>query len=239
MAAYYALKSFAKEIYNARILLRIDNTTAVACINKMGSVRYTKLNKITRKIWIWCEKHNNFIVASYINTKLNTYADQESRTKVIETEYELCQDAFLQICETFGKPSIDLFATHLNKKCKRYISWKPDPSSIEVDALTVSWKNEFFYAFPPFSLIQNCLRKIINEESQGIMVVPSWGTQPWYPVFKKLLVEEPLIFKPNKELLLSPFRDIHPLWSSLSLEVGLLSGRLFSREDFPKLDCML
>lgn len=138
----------------------------------------------------------------------------------------------------FGTPSVDLFATYLNTKCKRYISWKPDPNSIEVCAFTVCWKDEFFYAFPPFSLIQNCLSKIIHEKAEGILVVPSWGTQPWYPVFKKLLVKDPLILKPSKDLLVSPFREIHPLWRNLSLEVGLLSGSLFSERGFQKPDSM-
>lgn len=54
-AAFYGLQSFAKEFSNCAILLRIYNKTAIACINKKGSVQFPKLNKIVYKIWHWCE----------------------------------------------------------------------------------------------------------------------------------------------------------------------------------------
>ncbi|KAJ8946763.1 hypothetical protein NQ314_008803 [Rhamnusium bicolor] len=234
-AALNALKSFGKELSNSRILIRIDNTTAVACINKIGSVGFKKLNEISRQIWQWCENHNNFVVASYINTKVNVYADRESRSLDVHTEYELANETFREICRVFGVPSTDLFATKLNAKSRRYISWKPDPDSLVIDAFTVSWRDEFFYAFPPFSMVQNCLHKIINEKARGLLVIPSWSTQPWYPIFYKLLTEKPLIFKPSKLLLVSPFRNSHPLWRRLTPEAGLLSGDLFLAGDFQKL----
>ncbi|XP_030765624.1 uncharacterized protein LOC115889704 isoform X1 [Sitophilus oryzae] len=232
LAVFNALRSFASDYFNCSILLRVDNVTAIACINRMGSVKFRSLNNITRQIWLWCENRNIFIVASYINTKENIHADRESRSTLINTEYELSISAFQEICRCFGTPTIDLFATQLNAKCIRYISWKPDPNSINVDAFTVSWKGEFFYAFPPFSLITKCLQKIIAEGAQGIVVVPCWNTQPWYSVFHKLLITKPLVFAPNQTLLSSPFRKHHPLWQSLSLEVGILSGRLFREEVF-------
>ncbi|KAJ8914637.1 hypothetical protein NQ315_015375 [Exocentrus adspersus] len=44
LAAYYALKSFVKNVTNCSILLRIDNTTAVSYINRMGGIKYKHLN---------------------------------------------------------------------------------------------------------------------------------------------------------------------------------------------------
>ena len=57
------------------------------------------------------------------------------------------------------------------------------------------------------------------------MVVPFWPTQPWYPIFVKMLTEKPLIFEPNSKLLLSSNRDPHPLWRQLTLVVGKLSWK--------------
>jgi len=37
-AAFYGLKCFASDLSNCEILLRIDNTTAIAYINRFGSV---------------------------------------------------------------------------------------------------------------------------------------------------------------------------------------------------------
>nr|CAH7755761.1 unnamed protein product [Callosobruchus chinensis] len=70
--AFNAPRSFASDFSDCSILLRIDNVTAIACINRRGSVRIKSLNNITRRICLWCENKNIFLVASYINTKSNS-----------------------------------------------------------------------------------------------------------------------------------------------------------------------
>lgn len=120
-AAFYALKCFAKHKSNCNILLRIDNITAIACVNKMGSTRYIHLNSITRMIWDWCEIRGLFIFASYINTKDNITADFLSRNKASTTEFELNEKSFLLIIKTYDIPDIDLFASKANAKCLKYV----------------------------------------------------------------------------------------------------------------------
>ena len=96
-AVYIGLKSFAKDKHNCHILLRIDNSTAVAYINKQGGVKYPTLNKITPQIWLWCEKRRLTVFASYISSAENTIADKESRSLSTETEYSLDRRVFRQI----------------------------------------------------------------------------------------------------------------------------------------------
>lgn len=225
MAAFNALKSLAKHKHDCNILLRIDNITAVACINKMGSINYKSLNKIASAIWSWCESRNIYVFASYINTSENITADFLSRSKFLNTEFELNQKYFRRISHLFGKPNIDLFASHTNKKCKVYMSWFPDPDCVSVDAFTVNWNKYYFYAFPPFSLIGRVLQKIKQDRATGILIVPNWPSQPWYPIFLELLTQDPIILGPDKNLLYSPSRELHPLSNTLSLAAGRLSGR--------------
>lgn len=229
-AAFYGLQSFTKSKENIRVLLRIDNKTAISCINRGGSVKYRNLSNITYQLLDWCERKHISLFASYISSKENKEADRGSRQISVGTEYELNNQVFQKIVSIFGEPKIDLFATNLNTKCKRYISWLPDPQSISVDAFTLSWGKEYFYAFPPFSMISRTLDKIIQDKATGILIVPAWPSQPWYPLFITLLVNKPLIFKPNKELLISPFREPHPLHRKISLVAGKLSGQLYSEE---------
>lgn len=226
LAAYCGLKSFSKNLQNSKILLRIDNKTAISCINKMGSVQYQHLNDICRNIWQWCEVRNIHIFASYIRSKDNIIADQESRCLKTDTEYSLNNQYINNIFQTFGNPVIDLFASEQNTKCQRYISWKPDPGSEEVDAFTLKW-NMFFYAFPPFAIISRVLSKIITEKAEGIVIVPEWPNQPWYPVFNRLLTQTKIILGPDRDLILSPSRLPHPNHKHLTLAVGKLSGKLF------------
>lgn len=206
------------------ILLRVDNTTALACINRMGSIQYPQLNFLTRQIWNWCEKRNLWMHASYVCSRENK-ADESSRCFSLETEWELSSIAFLKITKVLGNPTIDLFASRLNTKCDKYVSWRQDPNSIAVDSFTISWKNIFFYAFPPFSLILRVLNKIIVDQAAGIIVVPYWPSQPWFPLYK-LLISKEVTFRPSTNLLLSPFREPHPLHRSLTLVAGHLCGKL-------------
>lgn len=222
-AAFYGLKCFAKDLRSCELLLRVDNTTALSYINKMGSIQYPKLSNLCRKIWQWCEERDLWIFASYIKSSENTDADVESRIISEETEWELNNREYRIIENKFGKFDIDLFATNINAKCPKFLSWHRDPDALAVDAFTVCWSQYYFYAFPPFSVISRVLRKIVIDKAEGIVVVPDWPTQTWFPKFRSLLVAHPIYFTPKKDLLLSPFRKEYPL--ALTLVAGRLSGR--------------
>lgn len=191
----------------------------------MGGIKHKDLNSLTREIWEWCKARDIWIFAEYVASKENL-ADEGSRISNLDTEWELSQFAFKDIVKKFGKPTIDLFASRINNKCSKYCSWERDPEAHVINSFTVSWKYEFWYAFPPFSLITKVLKKVRDEGSTGIIVVPLWTAQPWFPEFQSLLVSEIIQWKPSNKLLLSPCREItHPLASSLILVSGIVSAR--------------
>jgi len=51
-----------------------------------------------------------------------------------------------QLCLLWDRPTIDLFATRLNKRLPLYISTIPDEDALEVDSLTASWDGLNAYA---------------------------------------------------------------------------------------------
>nr|CAI5851674.1 unnamed protein product [Callosobruchus analis] len=175
-AIFFGLMCFAKHLRNCNVLTRTDNTTAKAYINKMGSVRFPKLNNLARRTWQWCMKRNIWLYASYIPSHQNLEADEESRILPPETEWSLHIQAFKNISRKLGTPHIDLFATRHNPKCGKYVSWLRDPGAIAVDAFTLDWGKFFFYAFPPFSMILRCIQKIIADRAEGILVTTNLGT---------------------------------------------------------------
>jgi len=225
LAIFYGLKCFARNVKNSQILLRVDNTSAISYINKMGGVQFENLSNLAREIWKWCEQKNIWLFASYIPSKLNVVADEESRSTAFEYEWQLNPLFFQKICCELGVPKIDLFATCANAHCKRFVSWLPDPDAIAVDAFTLDWSDLEFYAFPPFSILTRVIKKIEMDEATGILVFPMWPSQTWFPKIDLLKKSEIILFSPKTDMLLSPFRSVHPLAAQLTLGAVKLSGK--------------
>jgi len=79
-------------------------------------------------------------------------------------------------------------------------------------------ENFFFYAFPPFSLIGKCLEKIQANKAEGILVVPCWTYQSWYPKLLRLLVAPPLMITHRETLLILPgCQKLYPFRNKLNL----------------------
>lgn len=51
LSASSELKCFASDLRNCEILLRIDNTTAIAYVNRMGGIQILSLSKLAKQIW--------------------------------------------------------------------------------------------------------------------------------------------------------------------------------------------
>lgn len=227
LAIFLALKSFAEKKRSINILLRVDNTTAISYVNRMGGVQFPHLTELSRSIWQWCEEREIWLFASYINSKENVVADFESRKINPDIELQLSDLEYKSITASFGEPTIDLFASRINAKCDKYVSWGRDPDAFSIDAFTLFWGNEFFYAFPPFSLILKCIQKIISDRASGILVIPYWPSQPWFPLLNKIRQSEFLIF----ESFSSSSRIHHQTPRRFTLAAAVLSGQRSSQKE--------
>lgn len=224
LALFFGLKSFIKGA-GYHIICHVDNTTAISYINKFGGCRSTYSHSIAKLIWQFCEENGHWLTATYIHTKANKLADQLSRGSINEHDFSLSDTAFSEIVKCFGMPEVDLFATYVSKKCIRFWSWLPDPLAEGVDAFTNTW-NEYFYAFPPFILISRVLKKIRSDQSVGILVVPQWESQPWFPVFKNMITSKILYFKQNTDSILDlHFNRTHTMAAKMTLMAAVVSGR--------------
>ena len=87
LAAFLGLQSFCSSKHDCHVRLMIDNTTAVAVINYMGTSHSDPLNRLTKEIWLWCIPRH--LSAAHIAGKWNIQADLESRHSVTETEWML------------------------------------------------------------------------------------------------------------------------------------------------------
>ena len=82
-----------------------------------------------------------------------------------------------------------------------------------------------FYAFPPFSLILQCLGKISREEASGVVLVPLWPTQPWFPMLVRMLILTPLVLPLEVLQLLFKKDSKHPLHKKLRMVACPVSGK--------------
>ena len=107
---------------------------------------------------------------------------------------ELNATVFQWVTQILLYSEIDLFASRLNAKVKKFVSWHPDSEACAVDAFTITLKNQLNYAFPPFSLIPRVLSKVQQDQACVLLVPPVWTCQICYPMLLRLLIERPVLF---------------------------------------------
>ena len=156
MAIFFGLKAFCMKEYSVHIQVYSDNTTAVTYINSMGGTHSMECHSVAKTIRLFCMERKIWLSAAHIPGKNNITADRESRIFSDNKEWLLSTHLFQEIFAIWGEPTIDLFASRLNKQVACYASWKPNPEASYVDAFSISWNDHLFYAFPPFSLITRC-----------------------------------------------------------------------------------
>ena len=233
LAILYGLRSFHEHLRDNHLLIKSDNSTAISFVKKMGGMSSELRDKIAKDLWNFAIVHHLWLSITYIPSKENIEADVASRFLNKRTEWALELNIFQDICNFFGTPEDDLFASRLNNKLPHYFSWTPDPFTKHVDSFLIDWDpTVLYFAFPPFSLITKVLNKILTEGSTVVFVFPAWDTQSWIPLLIQLLIS-PLVIIPGLPIYL-PFQPgyLHPLQSSLRLCCAKLSGQMHLIQEF-------
>ena len=55
-----------------------------------------------------------------------------------------------------------------------------------LDGFSVSWKRQSLFLNPPWSAIPRVLHKIQEDRAQGVLVIPFWPSQAWWPLALRL-----------------------------------------------------
>ena len=154
-AAYLAIQSYLKacQLTESRILLQMDNTTAVAYINKRGGTKSNKLTQLALDIWNICQSKKITLIAQHLPGIRNTEAGAESRHINNRIEWTLDKQLFANIQKCYYKPQVDIFASRLNHQLPLYLARRPDPGAMAVDAFTMDWSQwtSFIYTLQLYS----------------------------------------------------------------------------------------
>ena len=231
--ALFAVRAFAKDKQNAHVHLRMDNVSAVTYIQKMGGTRSSRLLEVAGTLWDFCLQRNILLSAEYLPGSLNGQADWESRHSSDTSDWQLDKSLFQAINQRWGPLEMDLFASRHNAQLSLYVSWKPDPFAMAVDAFLMDWNRGIPYLFPPFSMLTRCLAKIWKDRATVVVVTPTWQSQPWYPSLLEMVVDLPVLLPQTRDMLKSPRGDLHPLMGQMGLQLAAwkVSGdRHFQKE---------
>ena len=223
-AALFTLQSLCSECHDCHICLRMDNTTAVACVNKVGSTK-PHLFSVVQELFSWALDRNIALSAVHIPGVDNVVADQASRISNMDTEWMLNPKLFHKLCLIFDTPEVDAFATRLNRQLPTFFSWKPDPEAVRYDAFSSSWSDSYMYCFPPFSVLSRVLQKIQQQEATVLLVFPLWPTRPWFPRVLDLMIAPPVLLPKHCLWLPQNPESAHPLALKLIMAAAKLSGK--------------
>ncbi len=189
-AVFLALKEFQAQLERQHVLIRTDNTSVVAYINRQGGVRSKALCKQAAMLLLWVDSRLLSIRATHIPGLLNRGADMLSRRRIPQGEWRLHPESVRMIWNLYGEAEVDLFATSENAHCPSFFSLSHSP--LEGDALTARWPTARLYAFPPIKILPLVLCKIREERASVILIAPNWPNQPWFPDLTELLIAPPL-----------------------------------------------
>lgn len=232
-AAWLALQHFLPSLRGHHVLLATDNATVVAYVNKQGGPKSRKLTGLVWDVLMWCWDHDIQLRARHIPGSLNVLADSLSRPdQPISTEWSLHPLVVDRICQVWGTPQVDLFATRFNRKFHQFVSPIPDETALAVDALSMSWRGLRAYAFPPLALLTQVVRKVREVPCELFLVAPAWPNRSWFADLLELSVDLPLRLPLWADLLSQPGGFLHNNLSWLSLHVWRLSAEPTAREAF-------
>ncbi|MGL5565095.1 MAG: DNA N-6-adenine-methyltransferase [Plesiomonas sp.] len=213
-----ALKAFLPLIKHHHVLVRTDNMSVVAYINRQGGLRSRKLHLLAEDLLIWAQHNLSSLRAYHIPGVLNLGPDILSRDKVSSAEWSLHPLSIQTIWKVFGRAEVDLFASKDNAHCPTYFSEHRD-------ALTQDWPNLPLYAFPPIPLIPLVLEEIRASKRAVLLIAPLWANQTWLSLLYQMSDIAPWPIPLRRDLLAQAERQIwHPRPNLLALHVWPING---------------
>ena len=225
-----ALKSFEHLCRDQILLVATDNTTVVSYINKQGGMRSGSLCALLWRLLSWCHPRGISLRARHIPGRLNVIADKLSRhNQLIQTEWSLSQQVFNLLCSRWAQPQMDLSATRFNHKFTKFVSPVPDPAAWAVDAMRLSWENLDAYAYPPVSLLNQVISKVVDQGCRRmILIAPGWPNMPWFWDLVIHSVQIPFKLPLQRDLVTQPFNSLfHKNLNNLNLHAWLLEPQSF------------
>jgi len=177
---FHSLQSFAHALSNKSVQVFTDNSNIVTILEK-GSTDLI-LNDLAIQIISFASSHNIVILPSWVPRAQNQLADSITHLEDFH-DWSIHPHIFFVICQRWGKPSIDRFASFSNHILPAFNSLYWCPGSCGIDALAqTDWTEHFSWCNPPFYLIPSVLSLLKRYHARAVLLIPFWPSRPWWPL---------------------------------------------------------
>ena len=184
-AVHNALRYWRADLRGHRVLLFVDNMTVMHLL-RSGSSRSPLLMAELRQVWALLRAERIDLQVVHIATGLNP-ADRPSRRwhRDAWTFREGCRRQLRAIAP---RPfSLDPFGTaQASPMAPSSCVLHTGGQGMAVDGFSVSWKRQSLFLNPPWSALGRVLLKIQEDRAQGVLVIPVWPSQAWWPLALRL-----------------------------------------------------
>ena len=176
-ALYVALQRWQAELYDRDVLVWEDNMNVVSMLAK-GSSRSPTLMRELREVWAFMLANKMRLQVRYIASEDNI-ADSWSRWRD-RSAWTLVPEV-LQPLRRRVAPTLDPFACSRTAVVPRFCSRHVEPGAEAIDGFSVSWVGETVWLNPPWQLLPRVLAKIAEDGCRGVLILPLWRSQTWFP----------------------------------------------------------
>jgi len=103
-------------------------------------------------------------------------------------DYTVTRQFFEAVCKDMAcLPQIDVFADNINAKVNMFFSLTHCPGTLGVDAFNYNWANYgCLWIFVPPRMILRTLDYMQRCRANGLILVPQWKTNHFYPALLRL-----------------------------------------------------
>lgn len=148
------VKTHVNVLKNSVVKVYSDNKNIKSVL--LNGSRKSDIHAIATDLNAICEKEGIILSPEWIPREGNEKADYLSRCQDSD-DWEINSQIFQYLDSIWGPYTIDRFASHLSKKCKRFNSRWWVRGTEAVDAFLQSWKYDSNWLVPPPRLICRCL----------------------------------------------------------------------------------
>jgi len=181
------LRANRNQLRGLPILLRSDNSTVIAVVNKHSS-RSGDIMGTYRQLYAELQLNRNTMTAVHITTKDNWRADDLSRTKD-PTDFGYLPSLRRSAEARWAvRCRVDRFASVACHQNIPYDTRYACEQAQTVDTFSTHWEG-MAWLTPPLSLLHSVLAKVESDQAPGVLVCPEWPAATWFPILQRLQVD--------------------------------------------------